>query len=87
MFSISIVNCWCIKASKLNLTHQPGFIVYNITLFLLFFSDDDCPTRFNNGQDPYRTELAIYVLGGSVSLSANALVLLTAMMIVYGLHK
>ncbi len=41
---------------------------------------DDCPQRFNIGSDPYSTELAIYVMGGTAPVTSTAILLLASVL-------
>ncbi len=45
--------------------------------FHLCISVDDCPQRFNDGRDPYKSELQIHVLGGAAKLHTS-LILISA---------
>ena len=45
-------------------------------LSLISFTVDDCPQRFNDGSDPYKTELQIYVLGSATSVQVSLLTLI-----------
>ena len=50
-----------------------------IKLFLFLFTVDDCPQRFNDGSDPYKSELQIYVLGGATSMQLSLITLVSAL--------
>ena len=46
------------------------------------FTVDDCPQRFNDGSDPYKTELQIYVLGGASTVQLSLITIVTTAVII-----
>ncbi len=62
-------------------------LIKDLPACVTLFADDNCPQRFNDGIDPYSTELKIFVLGGATcSMGSLTLSLVSVLITIFIRH-